>query len=127
MDHTGRTRTERSFLGKVQVVFFGFTHCPDVCPTGLGYVSAALDALDRPAALDVDVVLVAAGAQAAALHPALDGLVRPVKGEILRLRHRPGALPPPSRTVRAVVSSASVVSAASRCSAVPRRAISRSR
>jgi glycine oxidase len=59
--------------------------------------------LDGSAALDVDAVLVAAGAHAAALHPALDGLVRPVKGEILRLRHRPGALPPPSRTVRAVV------------------------
>ncbi|MDQ2709730.1 MAG: FAD-dependent oxidoreductase, partial [Actinomycetota bacterium] len=39
----------------------------------------------------------------AALHPSLAGLVRPVKGEILRLRHRPGALPPPRRTVRAVV------------------------
>ncbi|HEV7787857.1 MAG TPA: glycine oxidase ThiO [Pseudonocardia sp.] len=50
-----------------------------------------------------DAVLVAAGAHSAALHPALDGLVRPVKGEILRLRHRPGALPPPRRTVRAVV------------------------
>jgi glycine oxidase len=50
-----------------------------------------------------DAVLVAAGAHSATLHPALDGLVRPVKGEILRLRHRPGALPPPSRTVRAVV------------------------
>jgi glycine oxidase len=50
-----------------------------------------------------DAVLVAAGAHSAALHAGLDGLVRPVKGEILRLRHRPGALPPPSRTVRAVV------------------------
>jgi len=50
-----------------------------------------------------DTVLVAAGAHSAALHPALDGLVRPVKGEILRLAHRPGALPPPRRTVRALV------------------------
>jgi glycine oxidase len=53
--------------------------------------------------LAADAVLVAAGAHSAALHPGLAGLVRPVKGEILRLRHRPGALPPPSRTVRAVV------------------------
>ena len=53
--------------------------------------------------LAADAVLVAAGAHSAAMHPALAGLVRPVKGEILRLRHRPGALPPPSRTVRAVV------------------------
>ena len=48
-------------------------------------------------------VLVAAGAHSAALHPALHGLVRPVKGEMLRLAHRAGALPPPSRTVRALV------------------------
>jgi len=53
--------------------------------------------------LAADAVLVAAGAHSAALHPGLSGLVRPVKGEILRLRHRAGALPPPSRTVRAVV------------------------
>src|SRR5690349_8888229 len=48
-------------------------------------------------------VLVAAGAHSAALHPALHGLVRPVKGEILRLAVRPGAFPAPSRTVRALV------------------------
>nr|WP_142054080.1 glycine oxidase ThiO [Pseudonocardia kunmingensis] len=48
-------------------------------------------------------VLVAAGAHSAGLHPALDGLVRPVKGEILRIAHRPGAFPPPRRTVRALV------------------------
>ena len=48
-------------------------------------------------------VLVAAGAHSAGLHPALDGLVRPVKGEILRLALRPGAFPLPRRTVRALV------------------------
>jgi glycine oxidase len=48
-------------------------------------------------------VLVAAGAHSSALHPGLAGLVRPVKGEILRLRHRPGAFPPPARTVRGLV------------------------
>ncbi|HEX4360175.1 MAG TPA: glycine oxidase ThiO [Pseudonocardia sp.] len=53
--------------------------------------------------LQADAVLIAAGAHSATLHAGLDGLVRPVKGEILRLRHRAGALPPPSRTVRAVV------------------------
>jgi glycine oxidase len=36
------------------------------------------------------------------LHPALRGLVRPVKGEVLRLRPRPGVVPP-SRSLRAVV------------------------
>lgn len=53
--------------------------------------------------LVADEVLIAAGAWSARLHPSLSGLVRPVKGEILRLRHRSGTLPPPSRTVRAVV------------------------
>lgn len=48
-------------------------------------------------------VLVAAGAHSGTLHPALHGLVRPVKGEILRLATRPGAFPPPRRTVRALV------------------------
>ena len=50
-----------------------------------------------------EVVLVAAGAHSAALHPTLDGLVRPVKGEVLRIAHRAGAFPPPQRTVRALV------------------------
>lgn len=53
--------------------------------------------------LDADVVVLAAGAHSSALHRSLDGLVRPVKGEILRLTRRAGALPPPSRTVRALV------------------------
>jgi glycine oxidase len=50
-----------------------------------------------------DVVILAAGAHSAALHPALHSVIRPVKGEILRLRCRPGTLPPPSRNVRAIV------------------------
>ncbi|WP_214403319.1 glycine oxidase ThiO [Pseudonocardia lacus] len=53
--------------------------------------------------LPAERVLVCAGAHSAALHPALRGLVRPVKGEILRLAARAGAFPPPSRTVRALV------------------------
>lgn len=53
--------------------------------------------------LPADQVLVCAGAHSGELHPALAGLVRPVKGEILRLAHRPGAFPPPARTVRALV------------------------
>lgn len=58
--------------------------------------------------LDCDVAVIAAGAWSAALHPALRSLVRPVKGEILRLRARPGALPPPVHTVRGLVESRSV-------------------
>jgi protein SCO1/2 len=34
-DHNGQTRSIRDFQGKVVVVFFGFTQCPDVCPTSM--------------------------------------------------------------------------------------------
>ncbi|WP_158848573.1 glycine oxidase ThiO [Saccharothrix deserti] len=51
-----------------------------------------------------DVVVIAAGAWSRDLHPLLRGVIRPVKGEILRLKARPGALPPPRHTIRAQVS-----------------------
>lgn len=56
-----------------------------------------LNTADLPA----DQVVVAAGAWSAALAP--QARVRPVKGEILRLRRRPGALPAPTCTVRALI------------------------
>lgn len=45
VDHTGRTVTERDFAGRALLVYFGFTYCPDVCPTELGTIAAALDAM----------------------------------------------------------------------------------
>lgn len=44
-DHTGRARTLQDFRGKAVVLFFGFTHCPDVCPTTLAEVSQAIKQL----------------------------------------------------------------------------------
>jgi protein SCO1/2 len=41
-DHTGKARRLEDFRGKVVVLFFGFTHCPDVCPTTLAETAAAL-------------------------------------------------------------------------------------
>jgi glycine oxidase len=58
--------------------------------------------------VDCDAAVICAGAWSPELHPALADLVRPVKGEILRLRTRPGALPPPSRTIRGRVESRAV-------------------
>ena len=57
VDHTGRTVTERDFAGRLMLVYFGFTYCPDVCPTELGIMAAALDAMG-PAAERVTPVLV---------------------------------------------------------------------
>lgn len=41
VDHTGKTRTLADFRGKVVTVFFGYTQCPDVCPTTLAEMAAA--------------------------------------------------------------------------------------
>jgi protein SCO1/2 len=45
VDQDGRTVTEQDFKGRPTLVFFGFTHCPDVCPTTLFEVSEVLRAL----------------------------------------------------------------------------------
>jgi len=44
-DHTGKARTLADFHGRVVVMFFGFTHCPDVCPTTLAELAAAVKEL----------------------------------------------------------------------------------
>jgi protein SCO1 len=44
-DHNGKTRTLADFRGKVVVVFFGYTRCPDVCPTTLADLKAAKEQL----------------------------------------------------------------------------------
>lgn len=42
-DHNGRRVTEKDFSGRYMLVFFGFTFCPDICPTALQVSAAALD------------------------------------------------------------------------------------
>jgi len=44
-DHNGQKRTLADFNGKVVTVFFGFTHCPDVCPTTLGEMALVMKEL----------------------------------------------------------------------------------
>lgn len=44
VDQDGRVVTEQDFRGKPHLVFFGFTHCPDVCPTTLFQISEVLRA-----------------------------------------------------------------------------------
>jgi glycine oxidase len=65
-----------------------------------GYTSGV--ALQGGSVEQADVVVVAAGCWSGELHPSLAGLVRPVKGEILRLRPRRGVVPP-AHTLRATV------------------------
>lgn len=49
IDHNGQPRTLVDFRGKVLVVFFGFTHCPDVCPITLSELARALKQLGADA------------------------------------------------------------------------------
>ena len=44
-DHDGRAVTDKDFAGRYMLVYFGYTYCPDVCPTDLTTMAAALDAL----------------------------------------------------------------------------------
>jgi protein SCO1/2 len=48
-DHAGKPRRLEDFRGKALVLFFGFTHCPDVCPTTLADVAQALKKLGADA------------------------------------------------------------------------------
>lgn len=56
-DHNGRARTLADFRGKVVAVFFGFTHCPDVCPTTLAEMAQVMRELG-PDAEKVQVLLI---------------------------------------------------------------------
>jgi len=44
-DQTGKRVTDKDFRGRYLLVFFGFTNCPDVCPSALQVMAAALDKL----------------------------------------------------------------------------------
>ena len=43
IDQNGRRRTDAEFRGKLLVLYFGYTYCPDVCPTDLMAISSAID------------------------------------------------------------------------------------
>ena len=44
-DHRGQAVSEADFRGQPMAVFFGFTHCPDICPTALGDMTALIERL----------------------------------------------------------------------------------
>ena len=50
LDQDGKPRSDGEFRGKLMIVYFGYTFCPDVCPTDLMAISQALDALGPDAA-----------------------------------------------------------------------------
>lgn len=59
-DQTGATFTDRDLAGEYALIYFGYTYCPDVCPTELGQMAAAIDELGadgarvRPVMITID-------------------------------------------------------------------------
>ena len=60
IDHTGKPRTDQDFRGKLLLIYFGYSYCPDVCPTDLQQIALAVDRLGsagvavRPLFITVD-------------------------------------------------------------------------
>ena len=83
IDSRGRARSDAEFRGKIVVVYFGYTSCPDVCPTDLTAISQAIDTLGPDGALVQPVFITLDPARdtpkviadyVAAFHPRLLGL-----------------------------------------------------
>ena len=84
VDGDGRTVTDADFRGKWMLIYFGYTFCPDVCPTSLNAVAGALDKLDPALADKVTPILITVDPTrdtpavvkdyAAAFHPRMVGL-----------------------------------------------------
>jgi protein SCO1/2 len=82
-DHTGARRTDLDFRGRVLLVYFGYMHCPDVCPTDLLAVAQAIDDLG-PAGSEVQPLFISVDPErdtperlaqyVASFHPRLIGL-----------------------------------------------------
>ncbi|KAM4747202.1 protein SCO2 homolog, mitochondrial [Rhinophrynus dorsalis] len=51
VDHTGRPRTKLDFRGSWVLLYFGFTHCPDICPDELQKLCSAVSLLEKDPAL----------------------------------------------------------------------------
>ncbi|MDS1139523.1 SCO family protein [Pusillimonas sp. SM2304] len=83
VDGTGQVRTLADYKGKVAVVFFGFTQCPDVCPTAMAELSETMELLGEDAG-KVQVLMISVdpardtpevlSAYVTAFHPSFVGL-----------------------------------------------------
>lgn len=58
IDGAGKTVTDASFRGKWMLIYFGYTHCPDACPTALQDMANALDMLDPAQRKSIVIVFI---------------------------------------------------------------------
>jgi protein SCO1/2 len=83
IDQDGARVTDRDFRGRLLLVYFGYTHCPDICPLVLQEIGVALDRLG-PAGANVQPIFISVDAErdtpenlkvfAASLHPKIIAL-----------------------------------------------------
>lgn len=90
VDHLGRNVGPETFAGKVRLVFFGFTHCPDVCPIGLSLMSQLLEELG-PDAKDVQALFVTVDPERDTV-PILKDYISVFAGDILGLTGTPAQI-----------------------------------
>jgi protein SCO1/2 len=57
VDDSGKTRTDAEFRGRFMLIYFGYTHCPDACPTALQDMADALAGLGADAAQVVPIFI----------------------------------------------------------------------
>ncbi|WP_342448692.1 SCO family protein [Halomonas salinarum] len=57
-DENGQQVEEDAFAGKTTLLYFGYTHCPDICPTSLAKIAAAIKRLDEPERDELQVLFV---------------------------------------------------------------------
>jgi protein SCO1/2 len=84
VDGSGATVRDRDFRGRYLIVFFGYSYCPDVCPTALGKLATVLDRLSEKQGGQVAVLFISVDPQrdhgarlteyAHAFHPRITGL-----------------------------------------------------
>jgi protein SCO1/2 len=105
VDHHGETFTEDRFLGKWTLVFFGFTYCPDVCPTTMAFLNEFVGRLEGTEVGDTEVVLVSVDPardtveQLAGYLPYFNPDFTGVTGEFLEIHRFATALNTPFRKI----------------------------
>jgi len=105
VDHRGQTFTRSRFEGKWTLVFFGFTYCPDICPTTMAFLDRLVGELEGTEVEDTEVVLVSVDPardtveQLAEYVPYFNPSFTGVTGEFLDIHRFATALNTPFRKV----------------------------
>ncbi|KAL3622759.1 Protein SCO1 1, mitochondrial [Castilleja foliolosa] len=58
IDHNGKPVTDKDFIGQWNLIYFGFTHCPDICPDELIKMAEAIDKIKKKSGLEVVPVFI---------------------------------------------------------------------